>query len=195
MPPDFHILMRCDEVACERWTLPADHRIRRYAPGDEAAWARIERAAGAFPGRVQAQVEAYLLDRYDPDALARRCLLAVDGAGRAVGVCTAWREPQGLRDVASLHGLAVEPAAQGRGVGRALLDEAMRLFEGLGETPVYARVPVQSLRAIALLVDVGFYPLKTETFGDHENPFDLAAGALRGRLDARTYERFMDTAR
>ena len=134
MPPDLHILMRCDEVAGERWTLPADHRIRRYAPGDEAAWARIERAAGAFPGRVQAQVEAYLLDRYDPDALARRCLLAVDGAGRAVGVCTAWREPQGLRDVASLHGLAVEPASQGRGVGRALLDEAMRLFEGLGET-------------------------------------------------------------
>ena len=77
--------------------------------------------------------------------MPRRCLLAVDGAGRAVGVCTAWREPQGLRDVASLHGLAVEPAAQGRGVGRALVDEAMRLFEGLGETPVYARVPVQSL--------------------------------------------------
>lgn len=193
--PYYNLLMRCDEVATEKWTLPYDHRIRFYEPGDAPNWARVERAVGDFPDKVQAQVEAYFLGRYDLEALSRRCLFAVNSEGSAVGTCTAWRDPKGLEDVASLHWLAVEPGSQGRGIGRALVDETMRLFERLGEMPVYLHTQPWSHKAIGLYLDVGFYALKTESFGDYENQFEDAARTLRAHLDARTYEKLMDTAR
>ncbi len=192
--PYYNLLMRCDAVETERFTLPYDHRIRLYEPGDAASWARIERAVGDFPGKVQAQVEAYFLGRYDQEALRRRCLMALDGDGRAVGACIAWRDPMGIEDVASLHWLAVEPKAQGKGVGRALLDETMRLFEGLGEMPVYLHTQPWSYRAIAMYLDVGFRALKTETFGEYENQFEDAARTLRAYLKQSDFEKLMDTA-
>jgi GNAT superfamily N-acetyltransferase len=85
--------------------------------------------------------------RADP---AGRVLAAFDGAGRALGFLTLHHTPVLHRPTAvgRITAMAVNPAAQGRGVGRLLVEAAERLCReaglarievtsGLSHTPAY----------------------------------------------------------
>ena len=74
-------------------------------------------------------------DGFPDDRAPTTLHLAALSNGRVVGVATlALREP----GVYQLRGMAVEPELQGRGIGRAVLDEAERRLRRLGARQVWA---------------------------------------------------------
>jgi GNAT superfamily N-acetyltransferase len=102
----------------------------------DATHADLEAIAGLFeaagidaPGTHDAATIASAWQRLHTAVPSVRVLLAVE-AGVAVGTLTCFVLPQlghGGAPAALVEGVAVHPQAQGHGVGRALMDEAMRI--------------------------------------------------------------------
>lgn len=114
--------------------------IRREVTGDGPAVRAVHLAAFATPGPGQA-VEAALVDRLraGPWWLPPLSLVAVAGDdGAVLGHVVATRavlEPSGT-PVLGLGPLGVAPAAQGRGVGSALMHAVLGAAQALDETLV-----------------------------------------------------------
>lgn len=109
--------------------------IRAETPGDRPAVAAVVTAAFGS-GREARLVEAV---RASPHWWPELCLVAVAG-GRVVGHVmvsgAALVDGAARRPVALLSPLAVDPPAQGRGIGSALVTEVVRRAEAAGEPMV-----------------------------------------------------------
>ena len=88
--------------------LPAGFSLRRYRPGDEVHWARIETSVAEFDGEGAAR--AYFAERFLPrqDLLRERCCFVCAPDGLPVATATAWEEA-GER---ILHWVSTAPAFQ-----------------------------------------------------------------------------------
>lgn len=120
------IIMRMEAAVAERLAPPAPaagYRIRPFAPGDERHWARIETSVGEFPDEAAAR--AYFERVYLPEA-ALRCLFVVTEQDEPVATATTWTEEEASLRQLQLQWVAVEPAHQGRGLGRAIATAAVR---------------------------------------------------------------------
>lgn len=189
--PFYNLILRCGGWRRRDALAPEGFSLRSYQPGDEAAWAALEHEIGDFdtPEEARAYFARAYLSR--PEEAARRCLFAVDGRGRAVGTCTAWRDRRKTGTCASLHWLAVSPACQGKGLGRALCRRTLEVFQDLGEFPVYIHTQPWSWKAVLLYVREGFLLQKTDTFGDYENQYALGMEALRAVLPPGEYRELL----
>jgi ribosomal protein S18 acetylase RimI-like enzyme len=124
--------------------------VRDLAPGDAEVVLRLLRSAFDWVPR-------------DPAAL-----LAADGA-RTVLIERAG-EPVGTArlsldsDGGAIYGFAVDPALQGRGIGRQALREFCRLLRSEGAARVALEVAVENERALGLYTSVGFEPVTTEDY-------------------------------
>ena len=109
--------------------------VRRERSGDEAAVRAVHRAA--FARGDGEPVEAPLVDalRVDPGWLPHLSLVAV-GDGAVVGHALATRATVDGRPVVGLGPIGVLPAAQGRGVGTALMYALLGAAQAGGETLV-----------------------------------------------------------
>ena len=185
--PFYNLILRCGAWQRRYAPLPEGFSIRGYRPGDEDAWAALEYETGDFDTPEEAR--RYFAGTYcaHPRELAERCLFAVDGQGRAAGTCTAWRDPRGDGEAASLHWLAVSPSHQGKGLGRALCRRALEIFQDLGEFPVYIHTQPWSWKAVLLYTKEGFRLQKTDTFGTYRNQYALGMEALRAVLPPERY--------
>lgn len=126
------IIMRMEAAVAERLSPPAPaagYRIRPFAPGDERHWARIETSVGEFS--EEAAARAYFERVYLPEA-ALRCLFVVTERDEPVATATTWAEEEASLRQLQLQWVAVEPAHQGRGLGRAIATAAVRLYRSLG---------------------------------------------------------------
>lgn len=127
--------------------------LRDYAPGDFPAVAALWEATGlgsAHRGDGAGVVEATL-------ARGGRLRL-LESAGELLG--TAWLTTDGRR--AYLHHFGIRPDAQGRGLGRRLLEDVLEAARALG-LQVKLEVGLDNPRARALYLGAGFKPL-----GDYE---------------------------
>lgn len=109
--------------------LPAGFYSRRLRPHETAAWTGIVRAAERFLDLPDDLFEQQFGD--DLEAAFDRCILVCDAQDRPVATATAWYDNafRGGR-WGRLHWLAVRPACQRRGLGRATLARALeRLAE------------------------------------------------------------------
>jgi [ribosomal protein S18]-alanine N-acetyltransferase len=130
----------------------ADARIRPARPDDLRQWLPLHH--GLFPG-------SYLSD----DEIA-----AALGDGGSRRVLTAWLDgrPAGYlvaKDDAAMDELyvdylGVDPAARGRGLGRALLLDAMRWAEGRGRRRAALTVRQDRVEALSLYLRCGFRQLR-----------------------------------
>lgn len=124
-------------------------------------------AAGAVTvAAYQAQgmaVAGYLSELADTDRRDREAdlLVAVDGDGTVLGTVTfcpagsSWREIA-REDEAEFRMLAVDPAVQGRGVGRALVSACLDRARELGLRGLVLSTPAQNSRAHDLYERMGF---------------------------------------
>ncbi len=106
------------------------------------AW-HIEKRAHAFPWSEQT-LASNQGERY------RNYQLSVDGEMAAFAIT------QVVLDEATLFNIAVDPAYQRRGLGRALLEHVIDEVEKLGVVTLWLEVRASNVAAIALYESVGF---------------------------------------
>lgn len=138
------IIMRMEAAVAERLAPPAPaagYRIRPFVPGDERHWARIETSVGEF------SEEFVVTERDEPVATA-----------------TTWTEEEASLRQLQLQWVAVEPAHQGRGLGRAIATAAVRRAVRLapGEA-ILLHTQTWSHRALRLYRSLGFRFCRTQT--------------------------------
>ena len=136
---------------------PQPYSIRPFADGDVAAWTAIQAAADRYNEITSSLFQAVFgLER---DAHAARILIACDGAGSPVGTAAAWVGDGDRAEAGRLHWVAVVPEHQGRGLGRALVVQAITRLADLGHSTAYLTTSAARLRAIHLYDRCGFRPL------------------------------------
>jgi mycothiol synthase len=127
---------------------------RAFRPGvDDAQWLRVNAAAFAShpeQGRMsQADLDARMAESwFDGDDL----LLALHDDGTVAGFC--WLKTD--ESPAEFYAVGVDPAAQGRGLGRGLVNAGLARLEALGVTECSLYVESDSVAAVALYRSVGF---------------------------------------
>lgn len=158
------IIMRMEAAVAERLAPPAPaagYRIRPFVPGDERHWARIETSVGEFS--EEAAARAYFERVYLPEA-ALQCLFVVTEQDEPVATATTWTEEEASLRQLQLQWVAVEPAHQGRGLGRAIATAAVRRAVRLapGEA-ILLHTQTWSHRALRLYRSLGFRFCRTQT--------------------------------
>ncbi|HEX2205967.1 MAG TPA: GNAT family N-acetyltransferase [Longimicrobium sp.] len=143
--------------------------VRAAAAGDLPALRAVEAAvfgAGAYPG---------FFFRQALDALPAFFLVA-EAEGRLVGYTLGAAQP------GDGHGwilsLGVDPAARGRGAGRALVAALLEAFAARGAREVFLHVSPSNRAAIALYERLGFEVVREERdwFGPGEDRLILRRG-------------------
>lgn len=119
--------------------------IRDAAPADREALVRIARAS--FAG-IYAFFALRGIRRADP-------LLIAEDDGAVVGFLEGLVF-DGAPPIGYVYFVAVDPARRGRGVGRALVAEAMDRFRAAGATRVFAAVPDDNEASRRLFESLGF---------------------------------------
>lgn len=90
----------------------------------------------------------------DPEYDPTLCFIALDAQG-IVGVCQCWTS-------AYIKNLVVHPRAQGRGLGRALLLNAFKVFQLRREGYVDLKVLEDNVRAQRLYASAGMHVVRRE---------------------------------
>ena len=182
--PFRNIIMRCDRILPMEVKLPAGYAIRAYQPGDEAAWGMLHAATGDFASAEEAA--AYFMGKYASDL--GRALFAVSPEGAVVGAVTAWTDDRAGETVRSIHWLAVDEAHQRQGIGKALVQSALKILRREDNAaPVYLHTQPWSWKAILLYISLGFRLQRKDSFAAYVNEYDQAMDTLRSLLDEKRY--------
>lgn len=134
---------------------PAGLQLTEYRPELAAAVHRLMELGyldGA--GRVAALDMWQRQFETDPEYDPALCFIAQDAEG-VVGVCQCWTS-------AYIKNLVVHPRFQGRGLGRALLLQAFKVFQQRREGFVDLKVLEDNLRARRLYESVGMRAVRRE---------------------------------
>lgn len=91
----------------------------------------------------------------------RERTVIVEQSGSPVGTLRLRRDGN---DEARIYGFVVDPAVQGRGIGRAALRYACRQLRAEGARRIGLEVDVDNDRALGLYTSVGFTPVITEDY-------------------------------
>ncbi|MHA3736365.1 GNAT family N-acetyltransferase [Pseudomonas sp. Eth.TT006] len=109
-------------------------------------------------GRVPALDEWQRRFESDPEYNPELCFIACDAEG-VVGVAQCWTS-------AYIKNLVVHPRMQGRGLGRALLLNAFKVFQQRREGFIDLKVLEDNLRAQRLYESAGMYVVRRELVPD-----------------------------
>ena len=140
--------------------LPPGYRFSYYAPGDEKEWARIETSVLEFDGEMDALLyfqNAFL--PYGPELPLRMFFVETDDGEKQekIATATAWWAYTGPRRDPMVHWVAVKPAHQGLGIGKALIARVVdRMIEIEGDRVFYLHTQTWSHRAVRLYQRAGF---------------------------------------
>jgi len=157
--PYIPVVMRREPgLALPAWPLPEGFSYQMYQPGLEKDWARIEAAAGEFECEMEALL--YYQKAFLPysEELPRRCIFIKAPDGELVGTATAWWDYNGQRRHPLVHFVAVKPNYQGKGLGKAITAEVIRLMDAVdGDSVFFLCTQTTSHKAIRIYERAGFY--------------------------------------
>ncbi|WEV19983.1 GNAT family N-acetyltransferase [Clostridium perfringens] len=143
------------ELKCE--TLPEGFRFVKFKKGDEKAWAEIEKSVLEFENVKDG--EEYFKNKYLPyiDELERRTIFIENNNGEKIATFTAWWRYTGERRHPFMEWVAVKPEYQGKGLGKALISEGVKLMIAIeGDCDMYIPTQTWSYKAIRLYRWAGF---------------------------------------
>jgi ribosomal protein S18 acetylase RimI-like enzyme len=131
---------------------PADSRIelRRAVPADASGLTRLLGVAFGEPSS----------DPHDHPADGSTRTLIVERDGSAVGTLRLTRD----EDTGGIYGFVVDPAWQGRGIGRDVLRRVCRQLRDEGVRRIGLEVAVENDHALGLYTSLGFTQVATEDY-------------------------------
>ncbi len=153
---EFCWLMRRDlSVVVPPPDWPVGLQLREYRPELATAVHRLMELGYLDGGGRVAALDMWQRQfETDPEFDPALCLIALD-AEDVVGVCQCWTS-------AYIKNLVVHPQFQGRGLGRALLLQAFKVFQQRREGFVDLKVREDNLRARRLYESVGMRAVRRE---------------------------------
>jgi len=159
-----------------------------YQTGFEKDWARIEASVGEFECEMDALLhfqKSFM--PYMPE-LQRRCFFVATADGERIGTATAWWDYVGQRRHPLIHWVAVKPDYQGKGLGKALIAEVLRLMTVIdGDGIFYLKTSTYSHQAIRLYERVGFYLINEKNvLGRPNDRYEEAFALLQSLRDTRS---------
>jgi mycothiol synthase len=134
--------------------IPAGVQIRPFRPGvDEDAW--LEANNAAFSGHPEngAWDRAEIVERQSRNWFDAEGFRLAWSAGRVVGFCWTKRHSP---DLGEIHIIGVHPDFQGRGIGRAIVVEALWYLAGVGCDTGMLYVDIANRSALELYQSLGF---------------------------------------
>lgn len=192
--PYFNILMKCARYTPVSVRLPEGYRFRDYRDGDDFAWARLEHEINDF--ETQEDALEYFHETYFPhmEEFQKRFICAVDPRGEMAGCVTAWREKHGNGTIPAVHWLVVSPGAQGKGIGRALMQKLLERFLEFDGFPVYLHSQPCSYVAVGLYSSLGFRALKSASIMGYENQYRESMAVLKTLMPPEKYAKLLREA-
>lgn len=145
-------------------SLPDGFSFRFYEKGDEYHWARIETSVLEFD-HENAAVEYFSKEFLPyPSEIKRRCIFIVSPEGLPVATTTAWFRETDQQRYGQLHWVAVCPEYQGMGLGKAVVQKALTVFQELEPgRDIYLGTQTWSHVAIRVYYKLGFRLVREET--------------------------------
>ena len=98
----------------------------------------------------------------------RRAYIVAEEEGRIVGFIRLWHSPH--VDEWFIDGMVVSPAHRRRGIGRRLLQEALRLAVRMGASPVIAQIRNDNIASVRLHEATGFRRESAEYLNSYGQP-------------------------
>lgn len=137
--------------------LSLGYSMRFYREGDVQTWVRIQQAAEPFFVPTAGMFAKYMPG--DTAYLAARVMFIVDPTGTDVGTITAWNDRVfHYDDIGQIHWVAIIPAAQGRGLSKAMLSAACNTLRARGYTKAVLETNTRRIPALNLYLQFGFEP-------------------------------------
>ncbi|MDZ5253891.1 GNAT family N-acetyltransferase [Clostridium sp. LIBA-8841] len=138
-------------------SLPEGFKFVKFKKGDEKAWAEIETSVLEFENVNVAK--EYFENKYIPysSEIERRILFIENENGEKIATFTAWWRYTGERRHPFMEWVAVKPDYQGKGLGKALISEGVKLMVAIeGDCDMYIPTQTWSHKAIKLYRWAGF---------------------------------------
>lgn len=138
-------------------SIPSGYTLRSFVSGDEGSWAALQESTGVYgPTDWPALFRREFGD--DVGLHAARMVVATT-ANDVVGVAAGWLPGRGAAPgQGRIHWVAVHPDHQRRGIGRALVVEALWRLHASDHQSAYLTTGADNLPAIALYRTLGFEP-------------------------------------
>lgn len=154
------VMRRATSLPLPELVVPDGTTIRGYTPADADELIRVNAAAFAHHPEQGAMDAADLAERmaepwFDPAGL----LLATDG-DRLLGFH--WTK-QHSADLGEVYVVGIDPAAQGRGLGKLLTLAGLHHLAGLGVAEILLYVEADNAPAIAVYAGLGFTHADADT--------------------------------
>lgn len=137
-----------------------DSRIRSFRPGkDDSAWLTLNATAFAGHPEQGKLVQRDLDDRIAEDWFDADDFLLLDDNGTLIGFC--WLKVEG--DSGEIYAVGIDPARQGEGLGRVLMDAGL------------SRLAARDIRTVALYVEADNEPALAlyERYGFTQHTIDI----------------------
>lgn len=185
--PDRSLFMMCRVL--ERRALrelPDGYRFRTCRRDELELWMAMPFDTPEDAAEHRGFMEDFFERVYAPhgDLFFRRCLFACDARDRPVGTGFHWTIHG---DMTTFHWLKVAPAAEGRGLGRAILSRVLGSLEP-ADFPVYLHTHPSSYRAVKLYSDFGFDLLSDPRIGTRPNHLEECLPLLRQVMPPAAFE-------
>ena len=197
--PYQNIIMCADRdhlICMEEPVLPEGFSFRLFCLGDEKQWARLEWAVGEFPTEKEAL--DYFSKKYLPytKLLQHRCWFVWDKQkDQAAATATAWYEQdKGKERLASLHWVSTDPEYQRRGLGRAVVIQALKTLARMENSQrIYLHTQTWSYQAVRLYLSLGFGAVRQGGFSSYSNDYPLYLPTLWEKIPPADYETLLKT--
>lgn len=192
----FHtiIMKRPYKKAPTQISLPEGFTVRTYKPGDELAWAEIETLVLEFEN-VQQGLDCHKGYLSNIDELSKRQWFVVSPNGLVIATATAWWTQTSKGTIPIVHALGCRPDFQGKGLGKAVAAKMLESFYELEQDKeVWLDTQTWSYKAIGLYLDLGFIPVKKESYDSTKNEYEQALPILKEHMKNELFKRFIETA-